>query len=105
MSKSCPPLRKEAYEGSSSMCNWPTRAGAYLSDPRGVQKVSTTKVKLSEIFTKFYPDEFKDAYSRNGKKDPSPARSHSPVRRPGFAGADGDGVREHEIRLVAEPRG
>src|SRR5207245_3482772 len=72
MSKSCPPLRKEAYEGSKLDAQLADQGKRYLSDPRGAQKASDTKVKLSEIFTKFYPGDFKDAYSRmSGKKDPS----------------------------------
>ena len=55
----------------------------YLSDPRGVQKVSDTKVKLSEIFTKFYPAEFKEAYSRKtGKSDPGLLEAIRPYAAP-----------------------
>jgi len=83
MSKSCPPLRKEAYEGSKLDAQLADQGKRYLSDPRGVQKVSDTKVKLSEIFTKFYSGEFKDAYSRtSGKKDPSLLESIRPYAAP-----------------------
>ena len=72
MTKSSPPLRKEPYEGAKLDDQLADQGRRYLSDPRGVQKVSQTKVKLSEIFTKFYPGEFKDAYTRKtGKADPS----------------------------------
>jgi len=84
MSKSCPPLRKEAYEGSKLDAQLADQGRRYLNDPRGVQKDSGTKVKLSEIFTKFYPDEFKDAFTRTtGKKDPSLLEAIRP-----FAGPD-----------------
>jgi hypothetical protein len=83
MSKSCPPLRKEAYEGSKLDAQLADQGRRYLNDPRGVQKVSATKVKLSEIFTKFYPDEFKDAFTRNtGKKDPSLLEAIRPYAGP-----------------------
>ena len=84
MSKSCPPLRKEAYEGSKLDAQLADQGRRYLSDPRGVQKESATKVKLSEIFTKFYSGEFKDAFTRaTGKKDPSLLEAIRP-----FAGPD-----------------
>ena len=72
MSKSCPPLRKEAYAGPKLDAQLADQGRRYLSDPRGAQSAGGTKVKLSEIFTKFYPGEFKDAYTRKtGKADPS----------------------------------
>jgi hypothetical protein len=71
MSKSCPPLRKEAYAGAKLDAQLADQGRRYLSDPRGAQGAGGTKVKLSEIFTKFYPGEFKDAYTRKtGKADP-----------------------------------
>jgi hypothetical protein len=84
MSKSCPPLRKEAYSGAKLDDQLTDQGRKYLSDPRGVQKVSGTKVKLSEIFTKFYPNDFKEAYARpSGKKEPGLLESIRP-----FAAAD-----------------
>jgi hypothetical protein len=84
MSKSCPPLRKEAFRADKLDDQLNEQGRIYLSDPRGVQKVSATKVKLSEIFTKFYPGDFKDAYAKKtGKKDPGLLESIRP-----FAGPD-----------------
>jgi hypothetical protein len=83
MSKSCPPLRKEAYDGGKLDAQLAEQGKRYLSDPRGAQKASDTKVKLSEIFTKFYPGDFKDAYSRtSGKKDPSLLEAIRPLAGP-----------------------
>jgi hypothetical protein len=83
MSKSCPPLRKEAFEGAKLDAQLTAQGQRYLSDPRGVQKVSNTKVKLSEIFTKFYPAEFKEAYSRKtGKSDPGLLEAIRPYAAP-----------------------
>jgi hypothetical protein len=71
MSYSCPPLLKEPYDGSKLDAQFDAQGRRYLDDSRGVQKVSDTKVKLSEIFTKFYIQEWKDAYTKKtGKKDP-----------------------------------
>jgi hypothetical protein len=84
MSKSCPPLRKEAYEGAKLDAQLAEQGRRYLNDPRGAQKASATKVKLSEIFTKFYPGDFKDAYTRKtGKADPGLLEAIRP-----FAGPD-----------------
>jgi hypothetical protein len=83
MRKSCPPLRKEAYDGGKLDAQLAEQGKRYLSDPRGAQKASDTKVKLSEIFTKFYPGDFKDAYSRtSGKKDPSLLEAIRPLAGP-----------------------
>jgi hypothetical protein len=40
-----------------------------LSDPRGAQKKDEQTVKLSEIFAKFYTDEFINAYKKKTGKD------------------------------------
>jgi hypothetical protein len=84
MSKSCPPLRKEPYEGGRLDEQLADQGRRYLGDPRGVQKVSDTKVRLSEIFTKFYPVDFQDAYTREtGRRNPSLLDAIRP-----FAGPD-----------------
>jgi len=84
MSKSAPPLRKEPFEGYKLDDQLADQGRRYLSDPRGVQKVSETKVRLSEVFTKFYPVEFQEAYSRQtGRRDPSILEAVRP-----FAGPD-----------------
>jgi hypothetical protein len=84
MSKSCPPLRNEPYEGARLDEQFDDQGRRFLSDPRGVQAVGPTKVRLSEIFTKFYPNDFKDAYARRtGRKEPGLLDSIRP-----FAGAE-----------------
>lgn len=83
MSKSCPPLRKEVYTGSKLDAQFDEQGRIYLSDPRGVQKTSDTKVKLSEIFTRFYPADFTEAYAkRTGKANPSLLESIRPFAGP-----------------------
>jgi hypothetical protein len=83
MSKSCPPLRKEPFEGSKLEAQLADQGRRYLGDPRGVQKVSETKVRLSEIFTKFYPLDFQEAYTREtGRRNPSIIESIRPFAAP-----------------------
>jgi hypothetical protein len=83
MSKSCPPLRKEPYDGSKLDEQLVDQGRRYLSDPRGVQKVGETKVKLSEIFTRFYPVEFQEAFTRQtGQRNPSILEAIRPYAAP-----------------------
>jgi hypothetical protein len=70
MSHSCPPLRAEPYEGSKLDQQLDDQGRIYLSDERGVVKKDNETVKLSEIFAKFYTDEWIDAYKKkSGKTD------------------------------------
>jgi hypothetical protein len=64
MSKSSPPLRPEPYEAARLDDQLADQARRFLGDPRGVQKVSATKVRLSELLTKFYPGDFEEAFTR-----------------------------------------
>ncbi|HEY7119091.1 MAG TPA: DUF547 domain-containing protein [Tepidisphaeraceae bacterium] len=83
MSKSCPPLRNQPYEGPKLDEQLADQGRRFLNDPRGVQSVSERKVRLSEIFTKFYPGDFKDAYAhQSGKRDPGLLESIRPFGRP-----------------------
>jgi hypothetical protein len=83
MSKSAPPLRKEPYEGAKLDDQLADQGHRYLSDPRGVQKITQAKVKLSEIFTKFYPVEFQEVFSREtGRRDPSILEAIRPYASP-----------------------
>jgi hypothetical protein len=83
MSQSCPPLRQEPYEGSKLDEQLADQGRRFLSDPRGVQKVSDKKVRLNEIFTKFYPGDFQEAYSRaTGRRSPSIIESIRPFAAP-----------------------
>jgi hypothetical protein len=84
MSKSSPSLRREPYRGMMLDEQLADQGRKYLGDPRGVQKVGPNKVRLSEVFTHFYPGDFKDAYSRaTGKRDPGLLEAIRP-----FAGPD-----------------
>jgi hypothetical protein len=83
MSYSCPPLRKEAYEGGKLDAQLADQGRRYLSDPRGAV-AEGTNVKLSEIFTKLYPGDFTSAYEKkSGKSNPDLLESIRP-----FAGPD-----------------
>jgi hypothetical protein len=68
MSHSCPPLLDEPYEGSKIDQQMDKQGKVYLSDPRGAQKGEGGTVKLSEIFAKFYTDEWIDAYKKKTGK-------------------------------------
>ena len=48
------------------------QARRFLSDPRAVQKgKDASTVRLSELFTRFYPADFKEAFAREtGREDP-----------------------------------
>jgi hypothetical protein len=83
MSYSCPPLLNEPFSGGKLDAQFDGQGRRYLDDPRGVQKVSETKVKLSEIFTKFYIDEWKEAHAkRTGKKAPGLLEAIRPYAGP-----------------------
>jgi hypothetical protein len=83
MSKSCPPLRREPYEGAKLDEQFADQGRRYLGDPRGVQKAGETRVKLSEIFTKFYPVEFQEAFTREtGRRNPSILEAIRPYAAP-----------------------
>jgi hypothetical protein len=72
MSKSAPPLRAEPYEGARLEEQLAEQGHRYLGDPRGVQRVtgSPTKVRLSELLTKFYPGDFEEAFTHTtGQRD------------------------------------
>jgi hypothetical protein len=62
MSRSCPPLRREAYEGAHLDQQLADQGHRFLSDPRGAQKLDEDTVGLNAIFWKFYPEEFKAAF-------------------------------------------
>jgi hypothetical protein len=64
MTRSSPPLRPEPYEGPRLDTQLTEQGHRYLSDPRGVQAVSPTKVRVSELLTKFYPGDFEEAFLR-----------------------------------------
>lgn len=91
MSRSSPPLRQEAYNGNHLDEQLDDQGRRYLSDPRGaaIDPKQPGTVRLSEIFTRFYPDEFKASYQRKtAKKDVDLleavrvfARGDSPVNR------------------------
>ena len=83
MTRSSPPLRREPYEGAKLDAQLTDQAQRFLSDPRGVQRISETKVSLSEIFTHFYPSDFKEAFRRlSGKRDPSLLEAIRPLAGP-----------------------
>ena len=68
MSHSCPPLRAEPYEGAKLDAQLDEQGKKYLSDARGAQKGDSGTVKLSEIFAKFYTDEWIKAYEKQSGK-------------------------------------
>jgi hypothetical protein len=83
MSYSCPPLLKEPYDGARLDAQFDAQGRRYLSDPRGAQSAGGTKVKLSEIFTRFYTQEWKDAYTKKtGKKEPGLLEAIRPYAGP-----------------------
>ena len=70
MTKSSPPLRPEPYDSTRLDGQLADQGQRYLGDPRGVQQVSPTKVRLSELLTKFYPGDFMEAFTRaTGQRD------------------------------------
>jgi hypothetical protein len=70
MTRSSPPLRPEPYEGLRLDDQLAQQGRRYLSDPRGVQAVSPTRVRLSELLTRFYPGDFEEAFTRTtGQRD------------------------------------
>ena len=71
MSYSCPPLRKEPYEGSKLDKQLDEQGKIYLSDPRAVKDEGDGKVELNAIFTSYYDGDFIDAAKKRGDKGPS----------------------------------
>jgi hypothetical protein len=72
MARSSPPLRQEAYNSGHLDAQLDDQGRRYLSDPRGaeIDPKKPDTARLSELFTKFYPDDFKSYYAhRTGKKD------------------------------------
>jgi hypothetical protein len=81
MSRSCPPLRREPYEGSKLDAQLDEQAQRFLSDSRGAQR-DGDQVKISEIF-RFYEDEFLEAArQRSGNSDISLLESIQPYAAP-----------------------
>ncbi len=81
MSMSCPPLRKEAFDGPQLEQQLAEQGRRYLSDPRGAVR-DGSQVKLGEIF-RFYEDEFIDTErKRSGKKDAGLLESIQPYAAP-----------------------
>jgi hypothetical protein len=72
MTLSAPPLPRHAFEGETLNEQLDAQARRYLSDPRGVQKgKDASTVRLSELLTRFYPADFKEAFAREtGREDP-----------------------------------
>jgi hypothetical protein len=72
MTQSSPPLARRAFEGATLDEQLDAQARRFLSDPRGVQKgKDASTVRLSELLTRFYPADFKEAFAREtGRDDP-----------------------------------
>ena len=64
MSRSCPPLRREPYEGARLDEQLDDQGMRYLSDPRAVQAVDADRIRLTELITRFYPQDFTQTYER-----------------------------------------
>jgi hypothetical protein len=79
MTASAPPLRQEAYDGARLDEQLTDQGRRFLSDPRGVRADAEGLVLLNEIFTKFYPAEFKQHYGQEtGESDPDLLESIRP---------------------------
>lgn len=72
MTQSAPPLAKRVFAGATLDDQLDAQARRFLSDPRAVQKgKDASTVRLSELFTRFYPAVFKEAFAREtGREDP-----------------------------------
>jgi hypothetical protein len=64
MSKSCPPLRREPYEGAKLDQQLDEQGVRYLSDNRAVQVVNENTIRLTEMIASFYPQDFISAFER-----------------------------------------
>jgi hypothetical protein len=83
MSASAPPLLNEPYDGARLDAQFDAQGRRYLGDPRGAQRAGDGRVRLSEVFTKFYPRDWKDAQMRRtGKRDPGLIESLRPYAAP-----------------------
>jgi hypothetical protein len=83
MTQSSPPLRREPYEAARLDADLADQGRRYLADARAVQRVTDTRVRLSELFTKFYPGDFQEAYSRAaGVRNPTILDAIRPLAGP-----------------------
>jgi hypothetical protein len=64
MARSSPPLRKEPYIGEWLDGQLAEQGRRFLSDARAVQRVDDDTVRLTELVTRFYPQDFLGAHER-----------------------------------------
>lgn len=70
MSFSCPPLRREPYDGTRLNQQLDEQGRIFLSSDRAVRRVDADTVALSELFTSFYRDDFIQAHqAKTAQKD------------------------------------
>jgi hypothetical protein len=62
--RSSPPLRREPYEGSKLDQQLDEQGERFLDDARAVQVVDQDTVRLTELITRFYPEDYLQAYER-----------------------------------------
>ena len=68
MSYSCPPLRREPFDGDRLDEQLDDQGDRYLTDPRAVV-IDGDKARLNSIFTNFYKGDFIDAARERGTPD------------------------------------
>jgi hypothetical protein len=64
MAASSPPLRREPYVGEWLDEQLEEQGLRFLGDARAVQRVDEDTVRLTELITRFYPEDFLDAHQR-----------------------------------------
>ena len=64
MAVSSPPLRREPYVGEWLDEQLEEQGWRFLNDPRAVQPEDEDTVRLTELVTRFYPEDFLGAYQR-----------------------------------------